>query len=128
SSIQARNSRKQLVVTPALQPRSQFQDLLLENVPVEVILGSRFRMEDADHVRCYPFSIPSTNLKTEQPVTVHLLPPSRVIDKAQYEAVPLQTWRFDSQRHPNILRSLSVWESPDWTLLTEEREPGFTVS
>jgi 8-oxo-dGTP pyrophosphatase MutT (NUDIX family) len=45
-----------------------------------------------------------------------------------YEAVPLQIWRFNAGRHPNILRSLSLWESPDWTFLTEEREPGFTLS
>ncbi|MDZ4287180.1 MAG: hypothetical protein U0984_04440 [Prosthecobacter sp.] len=128
SSIQARNSRKHLVVTPAVQPRSQLQDLLLENVPVETILGNRFRAEDADHVRRYPFSIPCINVKNEQAVTVHLLPPSRIVDKAQYEAVPLQMWRFNAEKHPNILRSLSLWESPDWTFLTEEREPGFTLS
>jgi len=128
SSIQARNSRKQLVVTPTLQPRSQLQDLLLENLPVETILGNRFRVEDAEHVRRYPFSIPCYSTKSEQPVTVHLLPPSRIVDKSQYEAVPLQMWRFNPEKHPNILRSLSVWESPDWTFLTEEREPGFALS
>ncbi|HYF34957.1 MAG TPA: hypothetical protein VD994_06665 [Prosthecobacter sp.] len=128
SNIQARSARKQLVVTPALQPRSQLQDLLLENVPVETILGNRFHVEDADHVRRYPFSIPCVNARNDQPVTVHLLPPSRIVDKAQYDAVPLQTWRFDADRHPNILRSYSLWESPDWTFLTEEREPGFTLS
>lgn len=128
SSIQVRNSRKHLVVTPALQPRSQLQDLLLENVPVEIILGNRFRAEDPDQVRRYPFSIPCINTKNEQNVTVHLLPPSRIVDKAQYEAVPLQMWRFNAERHPNILRSLSLWESPDWTFLTEEREPGFALS
>ncbi len=126
--IQARNTRKQIVVIPALQPRSQLQDLLLENVPVETILGSRFRSEDHEDGRRYPFSIPAIGIKTEQPVTVHLLPPSRVVDKSEYEAVPLQMWRFNPERHPNILRSLSLWESPEWTFLTEEREPGFALS
>ncbi|MES2507034.1 MAG: hypothetical protein V4599_10035 [Verrucomicrobiota bacterium] len=128
SSINARNPRKQLVVIPALQPRSQLQDLLLENVPVEIILGNRFRVEDEDNARRYPFSIPCFNTKNEQPVTVHLLPPARIVEKTQYEAVPLQTWRFNADKHPNILRSLSLWESPDWTFLTEEREPGFSLS
>jgi len=128
SSINARNPRKQLVMIPALQPRSQLQDLLLENVPVEIILGNRFRVEGEDNVRRYPFSIPCLNVKNEQPVTVHLLPPSRIVDKTQYEAVPLQMWRFNADKHPNILRSLSLWESPDWTFLTEEREPGFSLS
>ncbi|TDU81666.1 hypothetical protein EI77_00976 [Prosthecobacter fusiformis] len=128
SSINARNPRKQLVVIPALQPRSQLQDLLLENVPVEIILGNRFRVEGENDVRRYPFSIPCLNTKNEQPVTVHLLPPSRIVDKTQYEAVPLQMWRFNADKHPNILRSLSLWESPEWTFLTEEREPGFSLS
>ena len=128
SSINARNPRKQLVIITALQPRSQLQDMLLENVPVEVILGNRFRAEGEDHARRYPFSIPCFNTKNEQPVTVHLLPPARIVEKSQYEAVPLQTWRFNAEKHPNILRSLSLWESPDWTFLTEEREPGFSLS
>jgi serine/threonine protein kinase len=126
--IQSLNVRKQLVVTPALQPRSQLQDLLLENAPLEATLGTKFMLEDSDQVRRYPFSIPCVHVKSEQPVTVHLLPPARIVDKAQYEAVPLQTWRFDSEKHPNILRSLSVWETPEWTFLSEEREPGFTLS
>ena len=122
SNIKARNFRKHLVVNASLQ------ELLLENVPVETILGTRFRVEDTDHTRRYPFSIPALNTKLGQPVTVHLLPPSRIVDKSRYEAVPLQMWRFNPERHPNILRSLSLWESPDWTFLTEEREPGFALS
>lgn len=128
SSIQARTTRKQLVVTASTQPISQLQDLLLEGVPVERVLGSRFKVEDEENARRQPFSIPCINAKTEQPVTVHLLPPARIVDKSQYEAVPLQSWRFSPDKHPNILRSLSLWESPDWSFLTEEREAGFALS
>lgn len=128
SNIQARNSRKQLVITPALLPHSQLQELLLEGVPVEKVLGNRFRVEEGQDVRRYPFSIPCLNVKNDQPLTVHLLPPARIVEKTEYEAVPLQSWRFNADKHPNILRSLSLWESPDWSFLTEEREPGFTLS
>jgi 8-oxo-dGTP pyrophosphatase MutT (NUDIX family) len=128
SSSQGRNLRKHLVVIGPLQPQSNLQDLLLENVPVQTIFGNRFRVEDMDNARRYPFSIPAINAKTEQLITVHMLPPARIVDKSMYEAVPLQIWRFNAGRHPNILRSLSLWESPDWTFLTEEREPGFTLS
>lgn len=128
STIQGRNLRKHLVVIAALMPESQLQDLLLENVPVENILGTRFHVENADYARRYPFSIPAVNVKAEQPVMVHLLPPSRIVEKNRYEAVPLQMWRFNPEKHPNILRSLSLWESPNWTFLTEEREPGFALS
>lgn len=128
STIQSRVLRKHLVVNPSLMPESQLQDLLLENVPVESILGTRFKVENPEVARRYPFSIPATNAKTDQAVMVHLLPPSRIVDKSRYEAVPLQMWRFNPGRHPNILRSLSLWESPDWTFLTEEREPGFALS
>lgn len=128
SSSQGRNLRKHLVVIGPLQPHSHLQDLLLENVPVQTIFGSRFRVEDTENARRYPFTIPAINAKTDQLITVHMLPPSRIVDKSRYEAVPLQMWRFNPDRHPNILRSLSLWESPDWTFLTEEREPGFTLS
>ena len=128
SNVKARNFRKHLVVNNSLLPQSQLQELLLENVQVENILGTRFSVEDAEHTRRYPFSIPAVNAKAGQPVTVHLLPPSRIVEKSRYEAVPLQMWRFNPERHPNILRSLSLWESPDWTFLTEEREPGFALS
>ena len=128
SHIKVRSFRKHLVVNSSLLPQSQLQELLLEDVPVEAILGARFRVEDADHARRYPFSIPAIHTKLGQPATVHLLPPSRIVDKSRYEAVPLQIWRFNPERHPNILRSLSLWESPDWTFLTEEREPGFALS
>jgi len=128
SSLQVRNPRKQLLVNDALMPNSRLQDLLLENVPLQVLLGGRFRIEDTASIKRHPFSIPAVNVKTQEAVTVHLLPPSRIVDKSLYEAVPLQMWRFSSDLHPNILRSLSLWEGPDWAFLTEERGAGFTLS
>ncbi|MCP5556600.1 MAG: hypothetical protein H7A55_02495 [Verrucomicrobiaceae bacterium] len=128
SSLQVRNPRKQLLVNDALMPNSRLQDLLLENVPLQVLLGGRFRVEETASIKRHPFSIPAVNVKTQEAVTVHLLPPSRIVDKTLYEAVPLQMWRFSSDRHPNILRSLSLWEGPDWAFLTEERGAGFTLS
>lgn len=128
TGIQSRNSRRQLALIAALQPRSQLQDILLENVPAEQILGSRFRPGVDGVPRRYPFSIPCLNAKNDQAVMVHLLPPARIVAKEHYEAVPLQMWRFNSEQHPNILRSLSVWESPEWTFLTEDQEPGFALS
>lgn len=128
SSLQMRNSRKHIAMTEALQPASALQQLLLENVPAEDLLRGRFEVANGDDLRRYPFAIPAVNVKNEQPVTVHLLPPTRIVDRTQIEAVPLQMWRFSSDKHPNILRSLSLWENPEWTFLTEEREPGFTLS
>lgn len=129
NNLQSRTTRKHLVVTSEnLLPKSQLQELLLENAPVDVLLQGRFDTEKEDGALRYPFSIPARNGKTSQRLTVHLLPPARIVPKDQYEAVPLQMWRFDPQKHPNILRSLSLWESPDWTFLTEEREGGFALS
>ena len=128
SSLQVRNTRKHLVVAEQQAPKSHLQSLLLEDIPVADLLAGRFTIAAGDGARRIPFSIPATSNKTGQDITVHLLPPSRIIEKDRYEAVPLQMWRFDAQRHPNILRSTSVWEGPDWTFLTEEREPGFPLS
>ena len=128
SSIQMRTARKQLLATTTLQPHSQLQSLLLDGVSVEKILGNRFRIAEEDNTRQYPFAIPCLSVKNDQPITVHLLPPSRLIEKAKYDAVPLQSWRFSPDKHPHILRSLSLWESNEWSFLTEERDPGFTLS
>lgn len=128
SSLQVRNTRKHLVVAENQAPKSHLQSLLLEDIPVTDLLAGLFTIARGDGARRIPFSIPATHNKTGQDITVHLLPPSRIIEKDRYEAVPLQMWRFDPQRHPNILRSTSLWEGPDWTFLTEEREPGFPLS
>lgn len=129
SGLKDRNTRKHLVVTSEnFLPRSQLQELLLENVPLDELMRGRFVPDASASAIRYPFTIPATQAKTGQPVTVHLLPPSRIVPKDQYEAVPLQTWRFEPRKHPNILRSLSLWENPDWTFLTEERENGFPLS
>ena len=128
TSLQARTSRKHIAVTEAFQPQSSLQQVLLENVSAEELLKGRFEVANGDDVRRYPFSIPAKNTKTEMPLTVQLLPPTRIVERSEMEAVPLQMWRFSPDRHPNILRSLSLWENPEWTFLTEEREPGFTLS
>ena len=126
SNLQVRTSRRHIVVTELLQPKSQLKELLLDNVPVDELFSGRFEVCASEDTR-HPFSIAAVNVKTDQQVTVHLLPPSGIVPKDQYEAVPLQMWRFNSDKHPNILRSLSVWENPAWTFLTEEREPGFSL-
>ena len=128
TSLQVRSSRKHLILTDSLQPTSHIQQLLLENVPIAELLKGRYDVANGEDIKRYPFCIPAVNANNRQPVNVHLLPPSRIVDKSQYDAVPLQMWRFNKDSHPNILRSLSLWETPDWTFLTEEREPGFTVS
>jgi hypothetical protein len=128
ASLQVRSSRKHLILNDSIQPLSQVQALLLEHVPVADLLKGRFTVANGDDLHRYPFSIPAINEKTRDPLTVHLLPPSNIVDKAQYDAVPLQMWRFNQETHPNILRSLSLWETSEWTFLTEEREPGLTVS
>lgn len=129
SNLQIRNTRKHLVVSHAnLLPASQLQNLLLENAPVDDLLHGRFVQETAEGSLRHPFSIPVLSAKDSRPLTVHLLPPARIVPKDGYEAVPPQMWRFDPHKHPNILRSLSLWESPDWTFLTEERQSGFPLS
>ncbi|MDB6073259.1 MAG: hypothetical protein JWO89_899, partial [Verrucomicrobiaceae bacterium] len=127
SNLQMRTSRRHIVVTEALQPRSQLKEMLLEQIPLDELFNGRFEVVSGEESSLHPFSIPAINLKTDQTVTVHLLPPSGIVPRDQYEAVPLQMWRFNPDRHPNILRSLSVWENPAWTFLTEEREPGFSL-
>lgn len=126
--IQGRNSKRQLSMITALRPQSQLQDVLLEQVPPETILGSRFRPEVDGGAQRPSFSLHCRNIKNNQTVRVQLLPPASIVAKEQYELVPLQVWRFDPEKQPNLLRSLSLWESPGWTFLAEEDEPGFPLS
>lgn len=126
--LQSRNTKKHLVVSDGAVPKSHLQDVLLEEVPVDQFLAGRFVPEVSEGPGRYPFSCPATSVKNGEPLTVHLLPPSRVVDRGAYELVPLQMWRIRPEDHPNILRSLSAWEGPEWTFLTEERESGFALS
>jgi hypothetical protein len=129
SNLQVRNTRKHLVITSeALLPRSNLQTLLLDSVPVSDLLRGAIEADESEGAQRYPFTLPARSTKDGQKLTVHLLPADRIVPHDQYEAIPLQMWRLDPEKHPNILRSMSVWESPDWTFLTEEREPGFPLS
>lgn len=126
--INIKSLRRQRVITPSLQPRSELQDSLLENMQVHEILGNRFQATDVEGGRCYPFSLPCANAKNHASVTVQVLPTTRIVDRAEYQAAPTQMWSGSADSQPNVLRCLSLWEGPDWTFLTEERVPGFPLS
>ncbi len=124
----ARNTRKHLVASDTMLPKSTLREVLLHDIPLGQLMKGRLLIEGDEEQRRYPFTILALDARTEAPVTVHLLPPKRIVASEHYDAVPLQMWRFNAEKHPNILRSLSVWESPDLTFLTEERGPGMPLS
>jgi len=129
NNLQARSEQRHLVVTSEnMRPRSWLQALLLENLTVGELLKGHFAPEACDNTPSCPFSIPARSVENDRRVTVHLLPPDRIVPKDQYEAVPLQMWRIDPQRHPNIFPSQSPLEISDWTLLTEERDGAIPLS
>jgi serine/threonine protein kinase len=125
--IQGRTSRRHLVAVESMVPRSTLREALLQDVRLEQLLKGKLVPENAESQR-YPFTFEASDARTQAPVTVHLLPPRRIVSSEHYDAVPLQMWRCTAESHPNILRSLSVWESPDLTFLTEERSTGFPLS
>ncbi len=124
----SRNMRKHLVATDTMLPKSTLREVLLHDLPLAQLVKGRLLIEGEEEQRRYPFTILAADARAESPVTVHLLPPKRIVASEHYDAVPLQMWRFTDEKHPNILRSLSVWESPDLTFLTEERGPGMPLS
>ena len=126
--VGARNAKRHLVATDALLPKSTLREVLLHDIALSQLLKGRLVIEGDEELRRYPFTLQAMDPRTERPVTVHLLPPKRVVQSEHYDAVPLQMWRFNADKHPNILRSLSVWESPDLTFLTEERTIGLPLS
>lgn len=126
--LQGRVSRRHLVATDSMLPQSALREILLHDVRMEQLLKGRLVAEGQEAQQRYPFTFQGMDARTDAPLHVHLLPPRRIVSSEHYDAVPLQMWRFNEEKHPNILRSLSVWESPDLTFLTEERFPGFPLS
>lgn len=126
--LHGRASRRHLVASDSMLPQSSLRDVLMHEVRLEQLLKGRLVPEGGEGQQRYPFTFLATDAKNDAPVTVHVLPPRRIVAGEHYDAVPLQMWRFSAEKHPNILRSLSVWESPDLTFLTEERVPGFPLS
>lgn len=125
----SRNLRKHLLVTEQNQPQSQLQKLLLAGMDFTGFFQGRYSFppSSADLQHC-PFSIEAVHVEKKLPVTLHLLPPSSIVDRAAYNAVPLEIWKFNPNKHHHLLRSLSVWETPSWTLITEERDAGFSLA
>lgn len=126
--LQGRVSRRHLVASDSMLPQSALREILLHDVRMEQLLKGRLVAEGEGAQQRYPFTFQGVDARTDSPLNVHLLPPRRIVSNEHYDAVPLQMWRFNAEKHPNILRSLSVWESPDLTFLTEERYPGFPLS
>jgi len=126
--LQGRNSRRHLIATDDMLPQSGLREILLHDVPMNQLQKANLVLEADSPQKRYPFTLQAADARTEVPVTIHLLPPRRILSTQQYDAVPLQMWRFNDEQHPNIIRSRSVWESPDLTFLTEERRPGFPLS
>lgn len=126
--LQGRVSRRHLVAVDSMLPQSALREILLHDVRMEQLLKGRLVAEGQEAQQRYPFTFQGVDARTDAPLSVHLLPPRRIVSSEHYDAVPLQMWRFNEEKHPNILRSLSVWESPDLTFLTEERNPGFPLS
>jgi len=125
---QARNLHRLLVVDSTAIPRSHLQDLLLEKIPVETVIGPAFQVENNEQTRCYPFAIPATCVATDKPVTLHLLPPSRLLDQTCIASQQPQLWRHDPEKQTHLVPMLGLWDGPDWRFLSELREPGFPLS
>ncbi|WP_397381438.1 hypothetical protein [Prosthecobacter sp.] len=126
--VQARNPKLLLVADPSTLPVSHLQTLLLGEIPLKTLFGASFRIQNPELSGCHPFTISAVNTSAEQPVTLHLLPPERIANQADFMTFPPQVWRQDPARQTNILRMMSLWKGPDWAFLSEAREPGMSLS
>ncbi|WP_395737900.1 hypothetical protein [Prosthecobacter sp.] len=126
--VQARNPKMLLGADSTTLPISHLQKLLLGDIPLKTLFGASFRIENPGTAGCRPFAIPAVIVSTDQPVTLHLLPPERIVNQPDFMALPPQAWRYDPTRQTNILNMLSLWNGPDWSFVSEVREPGMTLS
>ncbi|MBB5032098.1 hypothetical protein [Prosthecobacter vanneervenii] len=124
---QARNPRSLLVADDSSLPLSHLQHLLLGNIPLKTLFGASFRIEHPELAGCHPFAIPAVNVCGSQDVTLHLLPPGRIVSQSDFSALPSQAWRQDAARQPNLLHMIQHWQGPDWAFLSEPREPGMSL-
>lgn len=127
SLAQARNPRSLLAAAAASLPISHLQHLLLGNIPLKTLFGASFRIEHPELAGCHPFAVPAVNVCGSQDVTLHLLPPQRIVTQPDFAAPPSQSWRQDPARQPNLLHMLHHWQGPDWAFLSEAREPGMNL-
>ncbi|WP_395752975.1 hypothetical protein [Prosthecobacter sp.] len=125
--VQARNPKMLLGADSSTLPLSHLQKLLLGEIPLKTLFGASFRIENPAVAGCRPFAIPAFVVSTDQPVTLHLLPPERIVNEPDFMALPPQAWRYDPARQTNILNMLSLWNGPDWSFVSEVREPGMTL-
>lgn len=126
--VQARNPKTLLVADPSTLPISHLQSLLLGDIPLQTMFGASFRIQNPELSGCHPFAISAVNVSAEMPVTLHLLPPERIVHQSDFTAFPPQVWRQDPARQPNLMHMMSLWKGPDWAFLSEAREPGMSLS
>ena len=126
--VQARNPKLLLVADPSTLPVSHLQSLLLGDIPLKTLFGASFRIQNPELAGCHPFAIAAVNVSAEMPVTLHLLPPERIVHDSDFTAFPPQVWRQDPAKQINLLHMMSLWKGPDWAFLSEAREAGMSLS
>ncbi len=126
--VQARNPKMLLVADPSTLPISHLQTLLLGEIPLKTLFGSSFEIQNPELAGCHPFTISAVNVSAEQAVTLHLLPPERIVHQSDFMALPPQVWRQDPAKQINLLHMMGLWKGPDWAFLSEVHEPGMSLS
>ncbi|MCF7784980.1 MAG: hypothetical protein K9N47_02605 [Prosthecobacter sp.] len=126
--VQARNPKLLLVAEPTTLPISQLQTLLLGEIPLKTLFGASFRIQNPELSGSHPFTISAVNVTAEQPVTLHLLPPERIVHQSDFITLPPQVWRQDPAKQINLLHMMGLWKGPDWAFLSEVHEPGMSLS
>ncbi|MFC5453583.1 hypothetical protein [Prosthecobacter fluviatilis] len=126
--VQARNPKMLLVADISTLPISHLQTLLLGDIPLKNLFGESFRIQNPELSGRHAFTLPAVNVSADQSVTLHLLPPERIVNQPDFMALPPQVWRQDPSKQINLLHMLNLWKGPDWAFLSEVREPGMSLS
>ncbi|MDI1313508.1 hypothetical protein [Prosthecobacter sp.] len=126
--VQARNPKMLLVADPSTLPISHLQTLLLGEIPLKTLFGTSFEIQNPELAGSRPFTISAVNVSAKQPVTLHLLPPERIVHQSNFIALPPQVWRQDPAKQINLLHMMGLWKGPDWAFLSEVHEPGMSLS
>jgi len=123
----ARSPKKLLSSAESLQPENEVERLLFGDAPVAKMLGERFSLIEGQGDSAGFEGLAAVRHRDTEDVTIHLLPPERLMGERLEGAVPLGSWKFNDKDTPNLLQPLCVWERRDWGYLAEKREPGINL-
>ena len=127
-NLVARQERRHLVALGEDRPQSALQQMLCGSEGLPPALKARFRPDAEQQSLADFYARPMTETQTNRRLNMQFLPGDRMAQSKIYAPLPAGIWKQDPVRHPNLIRAVALWETPDGLFLPEERLTGFSLA